>query len=105
MASFPKVEAWNYSFVMATSNFRYAIEIESLFAAFAGSSEERPFYRPHVFGALCTAFGDGPGLGAIMTEATPAYSLTVLAALLVIVLLRCAHGFRNSGRRVVGVLI
>ena len=60
-ASFPKVEGWNYSSVMATSNFRYAIE--SLFAAFAGSSEARPFRRPYVFGAMCIAFGIGAAIG------------------------------------------
>ena len=65
-ASFPRVEGWNYSSVMATSNFRYTIE--GLFAAFAGSPEARPFRRPYVFGALCIAFGTGAAIGAVMTE-------------------------------------
>jgi hypothetical protein len=56
-ANFPKVEGWSYSSVMATSNFRNTIE--GLFAAFAESSEARPFHRLHVFGAMCIAFGGG----------------------------------------------
>jgi uncharacterized membrane protein YoaK (UPF0700 family) len=72
---------------MATSNFRYAIE--GLFAAFAGSREARPFRQPYVFGAMCIAFGAGAAIGAIMTEMTRAYSLTVPVALLVIVLWLC----------------
>lgn len=86
-ASFPKVEGWNYSSVMATSNFRYTVE--SLFAAFAGSSEARPFRRPYVFGAMCIAFGVGAAIGAVMTEATRAYSLAIPVTLLVIVLVLC----------------
>ena len=72
---------------MATSNFRYTIE--GLFAAFAGSSEARPFRRPHVFGSMCVAFGVGAAIGAVMTELTRAYSLAVPVTLLVIVLLLC----------------
>jgi uncharacterized membrane protein YoaK (UPF0700 family) len=86
-ASFPKVEGWGYSSVMATSNFRYTIE--GLFAAFAGSSEARPFHRPYVFGAMCIAFGMGAAIGAVMTEVTRAYSLVVPVILLVIVLSLC----------------
>jgi uncharacterized membrane protein YoaK (UPF0700 family) len=86
-SSFPKVEGWSYSSVMATSNFRYAIE--GLFAAFAGSSETRPFRRPYVFGAMCIAFGAGAAIGAVVTEVTRAYSLAIPVILLVIVLLLC----------------
>jgi uncharacterized membrane protein YoaK (UPF0700 family) len=86
-ASFPKVEGWGYSSVMATSNFRYTIE--GLFAAFAGSSEARPFRRPYVFGAMCLAFGVGAAIGAVMTEVTRAYSLAIPVTLLAIVLLLC----------------
>jgi uncharacterized membrane protein YoaK (UPF0700 family) len=99
-SSFPKVEGWNYSSVMATSNFRYTIE--GLFAAFAGSSETKPFRRPYVFGAMCIAFGVGAAIGAIMTEVTRAYSLAVPVALLAIVLLLCSQGLRISGRRARG---
>lgn len=86
-ASFPKVEGWSYSSVMATSNFRYTIE--GLFAAFAGSPEATPFRRPYVFGAMCIAFGMGAAIGAVMTEVTRAYSLAIPVTLLVIVLLLC----------------
>jgi len=87
-ASFPKVEGWNYSSVMATSNFRYTIE--GLFTAFAGSAEARAFRRPYVFGMMCIAFGAGAAVGAFVTEeVTRAYSLAVPVALLMIVLLLC----------------
>jgi uncharacterized membrane protein YoaK (UPF0700 family) len=86
-ASFQKVEGWSYSSVMATGNFRSTIE--GLFAAFAGSSEARPFRRPYVFGAMCVAFGVGAAIGAIMTEVTSYYSLTIPVTLLAIVLLLC----------------
>ena len=86
-ASFPKVEGWGYSSVMATSNFRFTIE--GLFAAFAGTSEARPFHRPYVFGVMCVAFGAGAAIGAVMTEVTRAYSLAIPVTLLVTVLLLC----------------
>jgi uncharacterized membrane protein YoaK (UPF0700 family) len=88
-ASFPKVEGWSYSSVMATSNFRYTIE--GLFAAFAGSPEPRPFRRPYVFGAMCIAFGIGAAIGAVMTKVTRAYSLAIPVTLLLIVLLLCGQ--------------
>jgi uncharacterized membrane protein YoaK (UPF0700 family) len=72
---------------MATSNFRYAIE--GLFAAFAGSTEARPFRRPYVFGAMCVAFGTGAAIGAGMTEVTRAYCLAIPVTLLMIVFLLC----------------
>ena len=43
-ASFPRVEAWSYSSVMATTNLRRAIE--SFLNALAGCSDPRPFGRP-----------------------------------------------------------
>jgi uncharacterized membrane protein YoaK (UPF0700 family) len=86
-ASFPRVEGWGYSSVMATSNFRYTIE--GLFAAFAGSSEARPFRRPYVFGAMCIGFGAGAAIGAVVTEVTRAYSLAIPVILLAVVLLLC----------------
>ena len=86
-ASFPKVEGWSYSSVLATSNFRCTIE--GLFAAFAGSPEARPFRRSYVFGTMCVAFGVGAAIGALMTEMTRAYSLTVPVTLLLVVLLVC----------------
>ena len=89
-ASFPRVEGLAYSSVMATSNFRYTIE--GLFAAFAGSSEARPFRRPYLFGSMCIAFGAGAAIGAVVTELTPAYSLTLPVAVLALVLFRCELG-------------
>jgi uncharacterized membrane protein YoaK (UPF0700 family) len=80
---------------MATSNFRYTIE--GLFAAFAGSSEARPFRRPHVFGAMCVAFGVGAAIGAVKTVSR-AYSLAVPVTLLVIVLLLCELKAANEQR-------
>ncbi len=91
--TFPKVEGWSSSSVMATSNFRYTIE--GLFAAFAGSPEARPFRRPYVFGAMCIAFGMGAAIGAVMTEVTRAYSLATPVILLVIVLLLCDQNLQN----------
>ena len=85
--SFPRVEGVNYSSVMATSNFRQAIE--GLFVAFAGSSEPRPFRRPYLFGAMCIAFGAGAATGAFVTKWTQAYSLAIPVALLLIALLLC----------------
>jgi uncharacterized membrane protein YoaK (UPF0700 family) len=85
--SFPRVEGLAYSSVMATGNFRQAIE--GLFAALAGSAHARPLRRPYVFGVMCIAFGGGAAMGAVVTEVTPAYSLAVPVALLVIVLVRC----------------
>lgn len=73
--------------MMATSNFRYTIE--GLFAAFAGSSEARPFRRPYVFGAMCIAFGAEAAIGAVMTEVTRAHSLAIPVTLLGTVLLLC----------------
>jgi uncharacterized membrane protein YoaK (UPF0700 family) len=89
--SFPRVEGWNYNSVMVTSNFRQTIE--SLFVAFAGSSEARPFRRPYVFGALCIAFGTGAAIGAFGTKISRDYSLSVPVTLLVIVLLLCERNF------------
>lgn len=95
-ASFPKVERWNYSSVMATSNFRYAIE--SLFAAFAEGQDAGSFRRPYVFGAMCVAFGMGAAIGAIMTGVTRAYSLAVPVTLLAIVLLLCERDTLAAGK-------
>lgn len=85
--SFPRVEGWSYNSVMVTSNFRQTIE--GLFAAFAGSTEPRPFRRSYVFGTMCVAFGSGAAAGAFATELKRTYSLAVPVMLLVIVLLLC----------------
>ena len=86
-ASFPKIEGWAYSSVMATSNLRQAVE--GLFAAISGSSEANAFRRPYVFAALCTAFGTGAAVGAFVTERNPALALAIPITLFLIVLLRC----------------
>jgi uncharacterized membrane protein YoaK (UPF0700 family) len=85
--SFPRVEGWSYNSVMVTSNFRQTVE--GLFAAFAGSSEAKPFRRPYVFGTMCVAFGAGAAVGAFTTEISRGYSLAVPVTLLAIVLLLC----------------
>jgi uncharacterized membrane protein YoaK (UPF0700 family) len=87
-SSFPKVEAWSYSSVMATSNFRQSIQ--ALFAAaVAGNAEANGYRRPYVFGGICIAFGIGAALGALTTEQVPAYTLALPVAMLVIVLFHC----------------
>jgi uncharacterized membrane protein YoaK (UPF0700 family) len=43
-ASFPRVEAWSYSSVMATTNLRQTIE--GLFVALTGCADPRPFRAP-----------------------------------------------------------
>jgi uncharacterized membrane protein YoaK (UPF0700 family) len=97
IVSFPRVEGWSYNSVMVTSNFRYTIE--SLFNAFAGSVEPRPFRRPYVFGTMCIAFGAGAAVGAFATEITRAYSLAIPVTLLLIVLLLCERKSATARRR------
>jgi len=92
--SFPRVEGLNYSSVMATNNFRHTVE--GLFVAFAGHRDARLFRRPYVFGTMCLAFGGGAVIGAIVTEMTRAYSLTIPVALLIIALLRCEFDKSSS---------
>jgi uncharacterized membrane protein YoaK (UPF0700 family) len=89
-ASFPRIEAWAYSSVMATNNLRHAVD--GLFAALAGSREPSAFRRPYVFAALCTAFGTGAAVGAFVTERSPALTLAIPITLFLIVLLRCEQG-------------
>ena len=85
--SFPRVEGFSYNSVMVTSNFRQTIE--GLFAALAGNADARPFRRPYVFGTICVAFGAGAAIGALGTEISRAYSLTVPVTLLVVVAWLC----------------
>ncbi|MFL6816166.1 MAG: YoaK family protein [Bradyrhizobium sp.] len=86
-ASFPRVESWAYSSVMATTNLRQTIE--GLFIVVSGSPEPRPFRRPSVFGAICASFGLGAALGAYVTLQVPALTLGIPVALLLIALLMC----------------
>lgn len=94
-ASFPRVENWSYSSVMATSNFRQAIE--GVFSGLAGGSREPGRFRQaRVFGALCVAFGAGAALGALVTEMARAISLIIPVATLTIVLLLCEWSDWNA---------
>ena len=92
-ASFPRVEEWSYSSVMATSNLRQAIE--GLFAAVAGRGGLRPFRQPRAFAAICAAFGVGAAMGAYVTEQVPAWALAIPVMLLLIALLRCLERGRD----------
>ena len=96
-ASFPRVEEWTYSSVMATSNFRKSIE--GLFAAIAATSVANHFRQPYVFGTICVAFGIGAAFGALVTEKMPAYSLAIPVAVLAAVLLRCELGGASMTNR------
>jgi uncharacterized membrane protein YoaK (UPF0700 family) len=87
-ASFPKVEGWAYSSVMATGNLRQSVE--ALFEALAGRHDPVLFRQAYVFGALCVAFGLGAALGACVTERLPAIALVIPVTLLLIVLWRCS---------------
>jgi len=75
---------------MVTSNFRQTIE--GLFGAVAGSVAARSLRRSYVFGTLCIAFGSGAALGALATEVSRAYSLSLPVMLLVIVAWICEQG-------------
>jgi uncharacterized membrane protein YoaK (UPF0700 family) len=86
-ASFPRVEAWSYSSVMATTNLRQTIE--SLFVAFTGCTDPRPFRRPMVFATILAAFGVGAAMGAYVTVQAPELTLGIPVTVLLIALLRC----------------
>jgi uncharacterized membrane protein YoaK (UPF0700 family) len=86
-ASFPRVEAWSYSSVMATTNLRQTIE--GLFAAIAGCTDPRRFRQPSVFARICAAFGVGAAAGAYVTAQVPELALGIPVTLLLIALLRC----------------
>ena len=93
-ASFPKVEGWAYSSVMATGNLRQSAEA-LLFEALAGKHDLVLFRQAYVFGALCVAFGLGAALGACVTEWLPAIALVVPVTLLLVVLWRCSMTEKN----------
>jgi uncharacterized membrane protein YoaK (UPF0700 family) len=86
-ASFPRVETWSYSSVMATTNLRQTIE--SLFDAIVGCADPRPFRRPIVFATILAAFGAGAAMGAYVTVQVPTLTLGVPVTVLLIALLRC----------------
>ena len=103
-ASFPRVEAWSYSSVMATTNLRQTIE--GLFDAVAGCADPRRFRRPRVFATILVAFGAGAAMGAYVTVQIPALTLGIPVTVLLIALLRCEQRGgpvptqRTTGRRV-----
>jgi uncharacterized membrane protein YoaK (UPF0700 family) len=86
-ASFPRVEAWSYSSVMATTNLRQTIE--SLFVALTGCADPRPFRGPMVFATILAAFGVGAAMGAYVTVQSPELTLGIPVTVLLIALLRC----------------
>jgi len=86
-ASFPRVEMWSYSSVMATTNLRQAIE--GTVTAVSGVNDPHPFRRPSVFATICAAFGFGAASGAYMTSQVPELTLGVPVTLLLVALLRC----------------
>src|SRR4051794_25576938 len=93
-ASFPRVESWPYSSVMATTNLRQTIE--GVFALVAGSTAPTRFRRPLVFAAICAAFGAGAATGAYLTTQVPRLTLGVPVILLLIAALRIrAEGLRS----------
>jgi uncharacterized membrane protein YoaK (UPF0700 family) len=85
-ASFPRVESWAYSSVMATTNLRQAIE--GFFVAITGSVDPRRFRRPNVFATVLAAFGVGAATSAYVTVQVPALTLGIPVTILLIALLR-----------------
>jgi uncharacterized membrane protein YoaK (UPF0700 family) len=92
-ASFPRVESWSYSSVMATANLRHTIE--GAFVAITGSVDPHRFRRPGVFAMILTAFGIGAATGAYVTVQVPSLTLGIPVTVLLIALLRCEQ--RNPG--------
>ena len=86
-ASFPRVESWAYSSVMATTNLRQTIE--GLFIAVTGSADPHRFRRPGVFAMVLAAFGVGAATSAYVTVQVPALTLGIPVTFLLMALLRC----------------
>ena len=86
-ASFPRVESWAYSSVMATTNLRQTIE--GLFIAVTGSADPHRFRRPGVFAIVVGAFGVGAVASAYVTVQVPSLTLGIPVAFLLMALLRC----------------
>ena len=83
--SFPKVEGWSYSSVMATSNFRFTTK---------ACSPLLPEARPERFAGpacseRCASLSEWGQPSAVMTEVTRAYSFAIPVTLLVMVLSVC----------------
>jgi uncharacterized membrane protein YoaK (UPF0700 family) len=86
-ASFPRVETWAYSSVMATTNLRQTIE--GFFIAVTGSRDPHRFRRPGIFAMILAAFGVGATTSAYVTVQVPTLTLGIPVTLLLIALLRC----------------
>jgi len=86
-ASFPRVESWAYSSVMATTNLRQTIE--GLFIAITGSADPHRFRRPGVFAIVVAAFGVGAVASAYVTVQVPTLTLGIPVTFLLMALLRC----------------
>jgi len=86
-ASFPRVESWAYSSVMATTNLRQTIE--GFFIAVTGSVDPHRFRRPIVFAMILAAFGVGAAASAYVTVQVPTLTLGIPVTFLLMALLRC----------------
>ena len=86
-ASFPRVESWSYSSVMATANLRQTIE--GFFIVVTGSRDPHRFRRLGVFAMILAAFGVGAATSAHMTVQVPTLTLGIPVTLLLTALLRC----------------
>ena len=86
-AIFTRVEGVAYSSVMATGNYRQAIE--ALFAALSGHNQIGALRRSGIFTGLCVTFGIGAAIGAFVTKQVPAGALGFPITVLLIVLLLC----------------
>jgi uncharacterized membrane protein YoaK (UPF0700 family) len=86
-ASFPRVESWSYSSVMATTNLRQTIE--GFFIVVTGIRDPRRFRRPGVFAMILAAFGVGAATSAYLTVQGPDIDARHSRDILLISLLRC----------------
>jgi uncharacterized membrane protein YoaK (UPF0700 family) len=84
-AIFTRVEGVAYSSVMATGNFRQAIE--GLFGALYGPNQIGALRRSGIFTGLCVAFGAGAAVGAFLTKQIPYLALGIPIVVLLVVLL------------------
>ena len=86
-AVFTRVEGVAYSSVMATGNFRQAID--GLFAALYGRDQVATRRRSGIFTGLCVIFGTGAAVDAFLTRQIPYLALGIPIVVLLIVLLLC----------------
>lgn len=86
-AVFTRVEGVTYSSVMATGNFRQAIE--GLFGTLYSDQQTGALRRSGIFAGLCVTFGAGAAVGAILTKQLPQLALGLPVIVLLAVLLLC----------------